>query len=337
MNFFRKSFFVFQLLIVIFITFFHSILFDVSSEYLNQTVITLPTEYNETNYIDENLKRWENYMTINGTNIYWWKYIYSQKNQTFPIHIPKARSICPKGINNKWIVTTFASGEHRLKQVKKLEETAISIGGADEFWLYRSKDLDSDWLEMNKHIMEHKDGMGCWAWKSFIIWKALLKMNEGDILFWIDSDTYFLRNASEYFCLVQDLDILVFHLSPPSPGKVWTDHQAFFLTNTDSPQFTETRLILGGYFMIKKTDRMMRLIAEWMVYSQDERIICALANIMPNYEEFYRHRYDQSILSIISKKFKLFSLPTPAQWAISEEDKILRKLSGIENDLLYHQ
>ena len=334
---FQKPLFIFQILILIFITFFHTILFNVSSEQSNQEITSPFIEPTQLDYIDVNLKRWENYMKINGTNIYWWKYIYSQKNQTFPIYIPKARTVCPKGINSKWIVTSFATGAHRLKQVEKLKESAISIGGADEFWLYESKDLDPDWLEMNKNIMEHKDGMGCWAWKPFLIWKALLKMNEGDILFWVDSDTYFLRNASDYFCLTQDLDILIFHLSPPSPGKVWTDRQAFLLTNTDSPQFTDTRLILGGYFMVKKTDKMMRFIAEWMIYSQDERIVCALANILPNYDEFYRHRYDQSILSIISKKFKLFSIPTPAQWAITEEDKILRKLSGVEIDLLYHQ
>jgi hypothetical protein len=60
----------------------------------------------------------------------------------------------------------------------------------------------------------------------------------------------------------------------------------------------------------------MLFVTEWLTYAQDSRAITDDANVLglPNYPEFHDHRHDQSILSLLAKKWNLTLYPDPSQW-----------------------
>jgi hypothetical protein len=55
---------------------------------------------------------------------------------------------------------------------------------------------------------------------------------------------------------------------------------------------------------------------EFLNYAQDERLLTDMENQLgyPNYEGFHEHRHDQSILSLLSKKYGLMAFRDPSQF-----------------------
>lgn len=63
----------------------------------------------------------------------------------------------------------------------------------------------------------------------------------------------------------------------------------------------------------------MTFVGEWLTYSQDSRAITDDKNVLgsANYKGFHDHRHDQSILSLLAKKWKLKVYTDPSQWGSS--------------------
>lgn len=61
-------------------------------------------------------------------------------------------------------------------------------------------------------------------------------------------------------------------------------------------------------------------MSEWLAYAQDSRLITDSENTFgfENYPNFRHHRHDQTILSLLAKKWKLKLFPDPSQWGESE-------------------
>ncbi len=66
-------------------------------------------------------------------------------------------------------------------------QSGLSNGGFDEVFSYNYSDIDDEFKEKNKHILEQPRGAGFWLWKPYIIKKTLEKIEENDLLFYSDS------------------------------------------------------------------------------------------------------------------------------------------------------
>ncbi len=65
----------------------------------------------------------------------------------------------------------------------------------------------------------------------------------------------------------------------------------------------------------------MTFVSEWLTYAQDSRAITDDNNVLSstNYPDFRGHRHDQTILSLLAKKWNLTVYPDPSQWGESEK------------------
>jgi len=195
-------------------------------------------------------------------------------------------------------------------------KTGKNVGLFDNTISYSPKDIEVDFFEKNRNILSQKKGNGYWLWKPYFIKKSLELLNYGDFLFYCDSGSYFIRPITPIVDISLDTgqDIIPFenlHLE-----KVWTKRDAFVLMDCDSPEFSESRQRIAGYSLWKKSRFTMNFINELLNYSQDERIITDLENQCgnPNYSEFKAHRHDQSIFSLLTKKYNLKAYRNPSQW-----------------------
>ena len=87
--------------------------------------------------------------------------------------------------------------------------------------------------------------------------------------------------------------------------KFYTKRDTFILLGADSPFYTETKQFNAAIQIYKKSQFTEIFLEELLYYSQDKRIITDDPNtlLLPNLEGFIDHRHDQSILSILTKKF----------------------------------
>jgi len=202
-------------------------------------------------------------------------------------------------------------------QSQKLNSyTGQLIAGFDKVIEYSKKDIDTDFLNKNQEIINNNRGAGYWIWKPYIILKTLKELNYGDILFYCDSGSYFVNKIDHLIPLLDKQDIISFVLDKEHTNKRWTKRDTFILMNLDKPEYINQTQILATFQLIKKTDFTLKFYTEYLEYAQNKNIITDLPNIcgLPNYKEFVDHRHDQSIFSLLIRKYNLDVFRDPSQW-----------------------
>ncbi len=98
--------------------------------------------------------------------------------------------------------------------------------------------------------------------------------------------------------------------------KYWTKRDAFVYMNCDKPVYRDTPMRVGGFQLVKKTPLTMKFYKQYLRYAQDYRIITDSINQCrkPNYKGFKQHRHDQSIFSLLSKKYGFAAYSDPSQF-----------------------
>lgn len=87
--------------------------------------------------------------------------------------------------------------------------------------------------------------------------------------------------------------------------KRFTKRDAFILLGADMPFFADTNQYNAAIQVYKKSKFTEKFLEEVLYYSQDKRIITDDPNTLGlrNYKGFVDNRHDQTILSILIKKY----------------------------------
>lgn len=214
----------------------------------------------------------------------------------------------------------FNYAHNRFYQSQKFNaKTGLEIGGFDKAYQYNLKDIDTEFYNKNKHILDQPRGAGYWMWK-FYFAKRLLENDdsipEGSYIFYADSGTHFIGSINSMIEAFDRDKQSIMTFRQLHQGYVLTKRDCFVLMNADEPKYTHTGLRCGTWFLLRKNDDSRKFINECYEYSQDYRIITDSPNEMglPNYDGFRDHRHDESLISIVSKKWELFPYRNPSQW-----------------------
>lgn len=221
------------------------------------------------------------------------------------------------------VLLNFANDLFKDKQQKQ-NETARRIGGIDQIYSFSPKDIDEDFLKNNHEILSNPRGNGYWLWKPYFILKILQTLNEEDYLFYCDSGANFIENVDSLLSLQKNInqDIIPFH--DQHIEKHYTKRDTFLLLDCDQTEYTDSLQIWAGFNVWKKTSFTIHFLNEWLQYAQDPRAITDQPNILGqnNYPEFIAHRHDQSIFSLLCKKYHLKSFPDPTQFGNELRSKL---------------
>ena len=223
---------------------------------------------------------------------------------------------------------------------KKNCETALKIGGFDVCILFRPESIDSEFKQqtLDPLLNMSKHSFGFSTWKPYIILKysfiilptfflihntfyinnfrTLLEMNDDDYLCYSDSDFEFIANVNSSLIRRQEelgLDIVLFHSDLPE--NAYTKGDAFILTGCDTTTCRDSYQILSNFLLLRRSFTTIEFISEWLTYSTDPRAISDQASELgENAINFIGHRHDQSLLSLLAKKwgFHEQSPPNPA-------------------------
>lgn len=88
----------------------------------------------------------------------------------------------------KYFINYANTVEKYLKQQEINLDSAKKNLNFDEYICYTDKDIDFDFYEKNKFILNQRRGAGYWLWKPYVILKTLNQMQNGDLLFYLDVD-----------------------------------------------------------------------------------------------------------------------------------------------------
>jgi hypothetical protein len=192
----------------------------------------------------------------------------------------------------------------------KLINSVKKYGEDFNIIVFDKNDIDSDFLQKNNSILNSTRGGGYWLWKPYIINKTLEKLNDNDILFYLDSKYYFIENFKNlYFEYMKNNDLLIWKNKPNDIiwyMKNWCKMDIIIKYNMYDKIFIENAEdCWGGALIIKKNNNTIKYMKEWL------DMCCIYENItdspteIENNNEFIEHRHDQSLLSIIIYKYNI--------------------------------
>jgi len=198
----------------------------------------------------------------------------------------------------------YANGRY-LKAQEYCSQSAKAVG-FDEVISFSINDIDRDFLEKNIKILSQPRGAGYWIWKPYFIKKTLEKINDGDLLVYSDSGSYYQNSVQPLIDLIkkEKTGVLSFELKGLLE-KTYTKKDTFVLMGLDDPKYSESSQREATYIWLIKNDFTVKLINEYLEFAQDERIITDLASQNENHPEFQDHRHDQSIWSLLCKKYDI--------------------------------
>lgn len=228
------------------------------------------------------------------------------------------------------VLVSFAEGDFYEKKRKLNSITAKLFGGIDYIYKYSSKDIDTPFLEKNKLIFENKKGCGFWLWKPYFVNKVLHYLNDNDILFYCDTSSVLIKNIKSMVRELKDSnqDIMSFEL--PLLECDWTKPSALSYFGISENSIKSTNQITASFFIIRKTSRSIEFVNEWLELCQNKELIddsYPSDIIIP--KNFKGHRNDQSIFSLLIKKYKIKPFRDPSQYG--EFPEMYRMHSEIHN------
>lgn len=177
------------------------------------------------------------------------------------------------------------------------------FGKFDKIVLYSPNDIDDEFKEKHVDILNIKRGAGLWLWKPYSIYKALMEeAKEGDVVFYCDAASFFIRNVNYIVNTIDESDIWV-----SDNGFIeeqYTKEDTFQLMNCTDNKYKKTNQIQAQFFCCRKSNKSVTFVKEWLDCASDFNII-GPDNIKlgsDNCKKFITHRFDQSILSLLCKK-----------------------------------
>jgi len=161
-------------------------------------------------------------------------------------------------------------------------------------------------------IAENPRGYGYWIWKPFIISEYLKKIPENDILVYADIGCEFSSAGkkifSDYLVHLKKNDFLVFSTYNGQSESVWTKKELIELFNLPQVQIVKEQ-VAATFFLLKNNHRSRKIMQEWLDIAKSENFkyindVCK----RPRNPGFIEHRYDQSIFSLLMKKYNVHIL-----------------------------
>ena len=174
--------------------------------------------------------------------------------------------------------------------------------GADKVFSFGPNDISQDFRKKYSQILSVERGNGLWLWKPYFVKKCLDKMNEGDILFYCDSGAFFFRNIKNFLKRVGEFNIIAFDI--PLIEEQFTKRLLFEKMNCNSNYYKKSNQIIATYFIMKKSKITIRFVDEWLNLCEQYDLISP-SNQYNEINNFIAHREDQSIFSLLCKKYEI--------------------------------
>ena len=195
-----------------------------------------------------------------------------------------------------------------LKSQKECRDSALSVCGFDNSYSLGIKDIEESFLIKNEKIFSGDRGFGSWLWKSYFIKKYLEQINIGDTLVYTDSGMTFIKPIWDVHAkYIKTEDNGFMSTGECGVNSQFTKRDAFVLMDLDYNEYTNAGHKIASCIIVVKKENTLNFANEWLKYSENPNIITDLTNTQgkDNYADFIDHRHDQSIFSLLCKKYNV--------------------------------
>ena len=245
--------------------------------------------------------------------------------------------------NKKIILLSFATQDLK-RSVNRLQKQAEESLYYDLIKIFNPNDFDDTLKVYINNLLKKnkKRGYGFWFWKPYLIKKMMNNINENDIIHYMDVGCHVIKNKNNKFN--EYLNFLIDEKNWILPFQYYFDEnqknnrinfperQEYKYTKSDllkyfnftnSKEITDTPQFWAGNILIKKSKESKDFLSEWIniMYNNFHLVDDSISKIN-NHKDFIENRHDQSVFSLLCKKYKLISFSAyECDWAIKDNKR----------------
>lgn len=201
------------------------------------------------------------------------------------------------------ILINYADEKYRKTQRFNIW-TGKRIAGFDKVIEYGSDDVPYGYKIAHKEIFDNSRGNGLWLWKPYLIQRTLRECSDGDVVFYADSGSFFLKKIDDVIAsLNSEWNIWVSDI--PLIENCFTKEECFLKMDCNSDQIRYSNQIQATFFMAKNNEHSRQFVDEWLHWCEDVTLLSPQGKLQadaPVGRNFLVHREDKSILSLLCKK-----------------------------------
>lgn len=207
---------------------------------------------------------------------------------------------------------TFGSHDNFIDAGNRLMGQAKGLNIFNEMTLYTGDYLKKDvpfWTAHGEFISKNRRGYGHWLWKPYLIKQNMEKMNDGDILLYLDSGCEIDVREKDYLLHCIELvkkDKLIGTVYC-DPEKYWNKMDLIVKLDMTNTEHLNTLQRQGGVVLFLVCNETRQLINKCYELGCDYHNIDDTPSIHRNLDCFREHRHDQSVFSLLTKKYNLYS------------------------------
>lgn len=165
---------------------------------------------------------------------------------------------------------------------------------------YGPKDIDTKFFNKNASILTQFRGNGYWMWKPYFILNTMLTTNAEYIVY---CDTGSSWNVT-WNDIKQSLrDKWLYMLDIVHMERKYTKRDCFIKMGMDEEKYTGGHQYCATVLAFRRCDESIKFLNEWITYLSDPQMITDSPSVNANYPEFQEHRHDQSVFSLLCKKY----------------------------------
>jgi hypothetical protein len=209
--------------------------------------------------------------------------------------------------------------------------SAVQSGAFDRVRLYGQEDLDPLYLRRNERILNQPKGAGYWIYKPYILLHYLYNIaGPGDVVCYLDSTYLFTGSFRNVLDRITSnpghIGLLQGNNRPDLENYSfleirYTKKDAFLILDADKEAIKASEQYWGGLVAVESSFTSIQFVSAWYTFVQDERAVSDETSVLQEEDEaFIVHRHDQSIISLLAKKWEI----SPA-FLSESESLLLRK------------
>jgi hypothetical protein len=215
---------------------------------------------------------------------------------------------------------SFGTWQYYLT-LDKLGESAL--GKVDRILLYKESDIETGFYVRHRAHFRDQRGFGYWIWKPYFINRLLARAEDEDVFAYVDAGNLVRNGLHTLFelCHSDRRGLLLFDNRESTPkGGVWknarwTKSDCFNLMNLNSPEYVQGNQVNASYIVFRRTDFTVGFFDLFMKACQNYNIISDAPNVTEDFNtRFKDHRHDQSVLSLLSIRYRVSIYKDPSQW-----------------------
>lgn len=217
------------------------------------------------------------------------------------------------------------------RSLNRVQKQAAKLNFYDEIIVLDESYLTSEYPpQFHSKLIAGSRGYGYWSWKPYLIRSILSKINQGDVLQYMDVGCHLnplgIKRLSEYCSMAAfaDSGILPFQAKHSSnkylpildgQNKTFFNQFEYKYNKADllnelkvngDPEITHSPQIGATVIFLCKKSSSIELVNEWIaIIEKDFKYIDNSPSSIKEHNEFIEHRHDQAIFSILCKKRKI--------------------------------